>query len=184
MNYPARTVPVRAVVLLGIIIAFALPGVALAQNPHIDLKIEVNGGVAKLQFENSECPSRPNDKGCVLMRQGSQNWVSWELDQDSWQSGWRLNNLDFSPDGSHWGDSGHPLSNCTASAFQLTANDMVTGHASTAEVRANGKRMRVWNENDNAPGTICITHYKLSAVNENTGMNADSDPVIDNRGRN
>jgi hypothetical protein len=157
---------------------------AYAQNPHIDVTIIQSGGNDKLDFINSACSDRPGEKGCVLMSRGSKNWISWELDRNSTGEGWVLTRLDFSPDGVHWGDPGYPLSGCTVSAFRLTEQDRITGHASTAQVLGNGKRMRIWDENDNDPQTPCITHYRLTAENINTGNITDSDPVIDNRGRN
>ena len=157
---------------------------AYAEDPFIDVKVIQSGGADKLDFVNSECPDRPNEKGCVLMSRGSKNWIFWELDRTSTDNGWVLTRLDFSPDGAHWGDPGYPLKDCTVSAFRLSEEDRISGHASTAEVLANGKRMRIWDENDNDPEVPCITHYRLTAENTRTGDVTDFDPVIDNRGRN
>lgn len=157
-----------------------LPALSFAQNPHIDLTIVENGGVAKMEFDNSACPDRPNQKGCVLVDRGNRSWISWEIDSASWQAGWRITVLRFSPDGTHWGDPAHPLADCTVFDFALTEADRLSGEASTATVTANGKRMRIWDENNNA----CETWYRLFAENISTGQTANSDPIIRNRGNN
>ncbi len=166
---------IRAAAVLFMLIPFS----TWAQNPHIDLKVNGSGNSAKIEFLNSACPQEPGNRGCVELGHGMQNHVSWELDQDSWQAGWRLSKLLFSPDGNHWGESGYPLSDCTMEDFQLDPEDRDTGLASTAEVRANGKRMRIWDENRNR----CDTWYRIFATNINGGE-ADSDPIIKNRGGN
>lgn len=157
-----------------------LPILASAQNVHIDLNFIEVDGKAKMDFVNSACPNRPNEKGCVLMDRGNRDFISWEIDQTSWQNGWRLTALHFSPDGTHWGDPAYPLADCTVFDFALTAADRLSGVASTAQVRANGKRMRIWDENNNS----CETWYRLHAENIVTGEKADSDPRIENRGNN
>ena len=156
------------------------PVVVSAQNVHIDLTFIEVDGKAKMDFVNSACPSRPNEKGCVLMVRGNRDFISWEIDQNSWQAGWRLTSVHFSPDGTHWGAPAYPLADCTVFDFALTAADRLSGQASTAQVRANGKRMRIWDENNNA----CETWYRLHAENIMTGEQADSDPRIENRGNN
>lgn len=156
-----------------------LPVSAWAQNPHIDLSVTGSGDSAKIQFLNSACPQEPGNRGCVELGHGMQNHISWELDQDSWQAGWRLTALFFSPDGDHWGDSGYPLSDCTMEDFELPPGDRYTGQASTAEIRAGGKRLRIRDQNYN----VCNTWYRIFATNSN-GDQADSDPIIKNRGGN
>ena len=161
------------------VLLILLPVSVWAQNPHIDLSVTGSGDSAKLQFLNSACPQEPGNRGCVELGHGMQNHISWELDQDSWRAGWRLTALFFSPDGNHWGEHGYPLNDCTMEDFKLPDSDRHTGQASTAEVRANGKRMRIWDENKNT----CDTWYRLYATNINGGQ-ADSDPIIKNRGGN
>ena len=161
------------------IVCVLLPMGAWAQNPHIDLSVTGSGDSAKIRFLNSACPQEPGNHGCVELGRGMQNHVSWELDQTSWQAGWRLTALFFSPDGSHWGENGYPLDDCTMEDFGLPEGDRHTGQASTAEVRANGKRMRIWDKNKN----VCDTWYRIFATNLN-GDRADSDPIIKNRGEN
>lgn len=161
------------------ILFILLPINAWAQNPHIDLGVTGSGDGAKIQFQNSACPQEPANRGCVELGHGMQNHVSWELDQDSWQAGWRLTTLFFSPDGSHWGENGYPLNDCTMEDFRLADGDRITGQASTADVLANGKRMRIWDDNKN----VCDTWYRIFATNIN-GDQADSDPIIKNRGGN
>lgn len=156
-----------------------LPMSAWAQNPHIDLSVTGSGDSAKIQFLNSACPQEPGNRGCVELGHGMQNHISWELDQDSWQAGWRLTALFFSPDGNHWGENGYPLGDCTMEDFGLPEADRYTGQASTAMTVANGKRMRIWDENMN----VCDTWYRIFATNIN-GDQADSDPIIKNRGGN
>jgi hypothetical protein len=149
------------------------PGSVLAQNPHIDIAVRESGGVAEIVFLNSACPN--GNRGCVQMPRGERNWVSWEFDPTSAQAGWTFESLYFGTANKQTGN----LKDCTMDAFGLPEEDRGSGRASTAEIFANGKRLRIWNENDRE----CITHYTLKAVNQN-GMKAESDPVIDNRGRN
>lgn len=162
-----------------IILLTLLPVSAWAQNPHIDLSVSGSGDSAKIQFLNSACPQEPGNRGCVELGHGMQNHISWELDQDSWQAGWRLAALFFSPDGSHWGENGYPLNDCTMEDFELVDGDRHTGQASSAVVVANGKRLRIWDKNEN----VCDTWYRIFATNNN-GDQADSDPIIKNRGGN
>ena len=75
-----------------------LPISAWGQNPHIDLSVTGSGDSSKIQFLNSACPQEPGNRGCVELGHGMQNHISWELDHDSWQAGWRLTALFFSPD--------------------------------------------------------------------------------------
>jgi hypothetical protein len=161
--------------LLAVVAVCFGPGAALAQNPHIDVTVEESGAVAEIVFQNSACPS--GQRGCVQMPRNERNWISWELDQASHQAGWSFDarSLYFGTAEKQVGN----LKDCTMSAFNLDESDRSSGHASTAEVFANGKRLRIWDENDSE----CITHYTLRAVNT-SGKRAESDPVIDNRGRN
>jgi len=165
-----HTTCMRLLVAGGLLLA---PGLALAQNPHVDVEIRESAGVAELVFLTSACPN--GQRGCVQMPRGQSNWISWELDQASHQAGWSLQSLYFGTADKQTGD----LEDCTMSAFQLPESDRSSGHASTAEVFANGKRLRIWDENDQ----VCITHYTLNAVHGASGRTARSDPIIDNRGR-
>lgn len=167
---------IRGAVLCALAFTAALlaPGLALAQNPHIDVAISESAGVATLEFQNSACPN--GQRGCIQMPRGQSNWISWEIDGASSQAGWVLESLYFGTADKQTGD----LKDCTMSAFGLSESDRSSGRASTAEVFANGKRLRIWDENDSE----CITHYTLNAVNTATGQRAASDPIIDNRGRN
>ena len=172
----SRNVKIHDVPLLALL-ASALslaPGPLLAQNPHIDVTVRSSGGVAEIVFLNSACPS--GQRGCVQMPRGERNWISWEIDQAAAQAGWTFDSLYFGTADKQTGD----LKDCTMDAFGLSGADRASGFASTAEVFGNGKRLRIWNENDRE----CITHYTLQAVNEDTGQTAESDPIIDNRGRN
>ena len=175
MKKTKNTYWVRIVALLCIL----LPISASAQNPHIDLSVTGSGDAAKIQFLNSACPQEPGNRGCVELGHGMQNHISWELDQDSWQAGWRLTALFFSPDGSHWGENDYPLNDCTMEDFELAGGDRYTGQASSAMVVANGKRLRIMDLNKN----VCDTWYRIFATNIN-GDQADSDPIIKNRGGN
>jgi hypothetical protein len=149
------------------------PGQLFAQNPHIDVAVRESGGVAEIVFLNSACPN--GQRGCVQMPRGESNWISWEFDQDTSQAGWSFEGLYFGAADKQVGN----LKDCTVDAFGLSEADRASGDASTAEIFANGKRLRIWDENDRE----CITHYTLRAVNDDTGQTAESDPVIDNRGR-
>jgi hypothetical protein len=166
---------IRSAALLLITSALWLaPGQLLAQNPHIDVTVKASGGVAEIVFLNSACPN--GQRGCIQMPRGQSNWISWEFDQATEQAGWSFDSLYFGTAEKQTGN----LKDCTVTAFGLSEADRASGHASTAEVFANGKRLRIWDENDSE----CITHYTLRAVNDETGQTAESDPIIDNRGRN
>jgi hypothetical protein len=130
-----------------------------------------------MHFANSECPEKPNMKGCVLASHGNSPMISWELDSDSNRE-WELTRLLFSPDGVHWGDSSYPLADCTMEDFNLSAADQQSGEASSAQVMANGRRLKIKDGNYNQ----CTTHYLLVARSRSSGEEIDSDPVIDNRG--
>ena len=164
-------------VVAGLLAAVALslaPLTALAQNPHIDVTVTTSAGVAEIEFLNSACPNgRP---GCVQMQRGQRDWISWEFDQESAQAGWSFESLYFGTAEKQTGN----LKECTMRAFGLAEPDRASGYASTAEIFANGKRLRIWDENEEE----CITHYTLKAVNKVTGQTAESDPIIDNKGRN
>ena len=159
------------------LVALAVCGPAQAQDKHIDVAVQEQGGVFKLVFLNSACPERPNERGCIEAGHGSSPVLSWGLDAAS-SAEWSFTRLQFSPDGAHWGDPGHPLQDCTVQDFNLAPDDAQTGLASTARVIADGKRMQIKNDNVN----VCTTHYKLVAARRDGGGEIDSDPIIDNRG--
>jgi hypothetical protein len=162
-----------AIGLMATVALMATPGLARAENPHIDLAVKESGGVAEVVFLNSACPN--GQRGCIEMPRGQSNWISWELDLASQQAGWSLESLYFGTADKQIGN----LKDCTLSAFGLTEEDQRTGLASTAEIFGNGKRLRIWDENDQE----CVTHYTINAVNTGSGQTAKSDPLINNRGR-
>lgn len=164
----------KTALLLAAGLLWLLPVPLMAQNPHIDVAVRATGGVAEIVFLNSACPN--GQQGCVQMPRNERNWVSWEFDAASAQAGWVFDSLYFGVADKQTGN----LKDCTVSAFNLTGADRASGYASTAEIFANGKRLRIWNENDRE----CITHYTLRASNPATGQTAESDPIIDNKGRN
>lgn len=171
----SRAFSTRAILaLLG---ALFLSQQALAQDKHIDVSVKQEGGVYKLKFLNSECPDNPNYMGCIQAAHGSSPVISWALD-DASSEDWVFTRLRFSPDGVHWGDSAHPLDNCTVEDFELQPADAASGWASSAQVLANGKRLQIKDRNRN----VCTTHYRLFAAPKAGGAEIDSDPVIDNRG--
>jgi len=146
-----------------LVLGLAFSDVLLAQNKHID--VSVNGD--KLVFLNSECPERPNEMGCVMAEHGSSPMISWELSGPGSEQ-WSFSGLQFSP---------VPLQDCTVADFGLSEADRHSGVASTAQIVANGKRLQIRDRNT----TVCITQYTLTAISTD-GRQADSDPVIDNRG--
>lgn len=150
---------------------------AFAQDKHIDVSVESSGGANKLVFLNSECPDRRTQKGCVLAERGSAPVISWRLDRES-AGEWELVSLQFSPDGAHWGDPGHPLADCTVEAFRLSESDRASGMASSAQIPGQGEMLMIRDRNIN----VCLTHYLLTAQHRGSGEKIDSDPVIDNRG--
>jgi hypothetical protein len=168
---------IRARSSLPLLFLLACCGQAMAQDKHIDVAVQERAGGFKLVFLNSECPDRPSEKGCIEAAHGSSPNISWELD-DASNATWQLNRLQFSPDGVHWGDPGHPLADCTVKDFNLTPAEQVSGHASIARSIANGKRLMIKDDNT----TQCRTHYRLFAVPAGGGTEIDSDPIIDNRG--
>lgn len=150
---------------------------AQAQDKHIDVAVDQQGGVFKLVFLNSECPDRQGEKGCIQAAQGSSPNLSWELDSAG-NGEWVFTRLQFSPDGVHWGEPSYPLQPCTMDDFGLAPGDAGSGDASTARVLANGKRVQIKDHNRN----VCTTHYRIYAAPRDGGAEIDSDPVIDNRG--
>jgi hypothetical protein len=165
----------RAILAIGF---FVLCSDAMAQDKHIDVSVTQSGSAFKLEFSNSECQDLPNDKGCVFADRGTQPVISWELVGDL-AADWRFTRLQMSADGTHWGQSGHPLADCTVADFNLTEADRGSGAASSAQVVANGKKLQIRNNNQN----ICDTHYRLYAEPIIGGPEIDSDPMIRNGGR-
>jgi hypothetical protein len=161
--------------LLLLLLAWPLAG--LAQDKHIDVSVVSTGGGYKLVFNNSECPARPNDRGCIQPDFGTSPNLSWELDRDS-ASDWQLTHLRFSPNGVNWGDPQFPLADCTVQDFGLNPDDRNSGWASTARPTANGQKLMIKNKNVNR----CQTHYLLQAQHRSNGQTIDSDPIIDNTG--
>lgn len=165
---------IRAVVATLLMFGF---GPLAAQDKHIDVIVVNAGSGDKLDFDNSECPERPFDRGCITAEHGSSPNITWQLPQDS---GYVFTRLQFSPDGNSWGDPSRPLQNCTVEDFALSDADRYSGNASTARVLGGGKMLMIRDYNRNA----CITHYRIYAMPENGGAEIDSDPIIDNRGGN
>jgi hypothetical protein len=157
--------------------ALTLVACAQTQDKHIDVTVQEQGGVFKLVFLNSECPERPNEKGCIQAVHGSSPIISWALD-DASSDEWSFSRLQFSPDGKHWGDPAYPLQDCTMQDFNLARGDAQSGVASTARVVADGKRIQIRDYNVN----VCTTHYKLVAARRDGSGEIDSDPIIDNKG--
>jgi hypothetical protein len=160
-----------------ILLLLVWPAAGQAQDKHIDVTVKTVGGVSKLIFTNSECPGRPNELGCIQPDFGTSPNLSWELDHDSAQE-WMLSGLQFSPDGTHWGDPQYPLADCTMQDFALDPEDRESGSASTVRPAANGQKLMIKNKNVNR----CQTHYSLSARHRDRDQVIDSDPVIDNTG--
>lgn len=158
---------------------FGLAGASAVEGADKQVDLTVVSGEAgyKLEFLNSECAGRPDEKGCIEADHGNSPVLKWELDRAS-GADWMLTRLQFSPDGDHWGEAGHPLQDCTMEAFALETGDRDTGIASTAMVTANGRKLQIRDRNQ-AP---CSTHYRLYAMPRAGGAEIDSDPVIDNRG--
>jgi hypothetical protein len=148
----------------------------MAQDKHIEVTVQQVGAGYKLVFENSECPDRPNEHGCVMADHGVSPNLSWQL-VDSGTGDWVFSRLRFSPDGVHWGDPGYPLADCTMEAFDVDSANRVSGWA-PAQIVANGAMLKIHDHNRIA----CITHYRLYAQPRAGGAEIDSDPIIDNRG--
>lgn len=157
--------------------AFIVCGQALAQDKHLDVRVEQQGSRAKLVFEASECPGRPSERGCVEAAKGTSPMISWELKDGN---GWEFTRLQMSPDGDHWGDARHPLADCTVADFGLTEAERLSGDTSSqARVVANGSMLQIRDQNQN----VCSTHYRLYARPTGGGPEIDSDPLIENRGK-
>jgi len=152
-------------------------GSVLAQDKHIDVSVVPSGGAFKLVFNNSECSDAPSERGCVFADRGTQPVISWEL-TGNLAGQWKFTRLQMSPDGTHWGEAGYPLRDCTVEDFNLTAADRASGEASSAQIVANGKRVQIRDNNRN----VCETHYRLYAAPVNGGGEIDSDPRIRNGG--
>ena len=160
-----------------ILLLISSPFTLFAADKHIDLAVYHNGTSYKMRFDNSECPASPQDKGCIEVLRGNSPMISWELDSASNQD-WKLTKLQFSPDGQHWGDANYKLDSCTAEAFGLSEAERISGIASSAEVVANGRLLKIRDTNRGA----CTTYYKLFAEPRAGGAEINSDPVIKNRG--
>jgi hypothetical protein len=163
MKASLHSVFIRTNLLLVFAWTVGASDVLLAQDKHIN--VAVNGD--KLVFQNSECPDRPNEMGCVLVERGNAPMISWELDGPG-SEGWTLSALQFNP---------VPLQQCTVDDFDLSEADRQTGVASTAQIVSNGKRLQIRDRNRN----VCESRYKLIAVSAD-GRQIDSDPVIRNGG--
>jgi hypothetical protein len=163
MKASLQSVFMRTNVLLAVALAIGACDVLMAQDKHIN--VTVNG--SKLVFQNSECPDRPNDMGCVLVEKGNSPMISWELAGPG-SEGWTLSALQFTP---------VPVQQCTVDDFGLSDADRQTGAASTAQIVSNGKRLQIRDRNRN----VCESQYTLIAVSSD-GRQVDSDPVIRNGG--
>ncbi len=152
--------------------ALAVPSSLFAADPKIDLDVVSSGGGAKLRFLNSACPSDPAYAGCVDVAKGSKNWIGWELSNEAWQDGWVITGLQLMMDDPR-------LTDCIVRDFNVDPN---TGYANDFRVQGNGKFGRNWDENS------CDFAYEVAylvfARNNNTGEEANSDPIIRNGGRN
>jgi len=145
------------------VVSLASSAAAVAADKHINVTVSGN----KLVFQNSECPDRPSEMGCVEAEYGNSPVISWEL-TGTGSDQWQFSGLGFGPT---------PLQDCTVADFGLSEEDRRTGQASSAQIVANGKRLQIRDENRNQ----CITQYTLRAVSSG-GVQIDSDPIIDNRG--
>ena len=176
MKIAAKSLKKKIFDLTVLLMALTASNMAMAQDKHIDVTVAWVGDGYKMQFANSECPERPNQKGCILASHGSSPNISWELDENS--SDWEFTGLQFSPNGVNWGDPGYPLADCTMEDFSLNAGDQQSGRASSAKVVANGRMLKIKDRNINQ----CITHYLLTARSRSSGEEVDSDPIVENRG--
>ena len=185
-NFMASPQLLKKILLIkGLIILLLIgsPYTLFAADKHIDLTVYHNGTSYKMRFNNSECPAEPQKKGCIEVKLGKSPMISWELDSAS-NADWKLTELQFSPDGQHWGNSDYKLEPCTVEAFGLTGTDDETGKASSAKVIANGRMLQIRDNNDrnDSNDEDCATHYKLFAEPRAGGDKINSDPVITNRG--
>jgi hypothetical protein len=160
-----------------VLLLISSPFTLFAADKHIDLTVYQNGTSSKMRFDNSECPASLQDNGCIEVLRGKSPMISWELESAS-NEDWKLTRLQFSPDGQHWGDANYKLETCTSDAFGLSDADRTSGEASTAEVVANGRLLKIRDTNRKA----CTTYYKLFAEPRDGGAEINSDPVIKNRG--
>ncbi len=172
MSHDNKNFHVRTAVITLLLVALATPASLFAADPKIDMDVVSSGGGAKLRFLNSACPSDPAYAGCVDVAKGSKNWIGWELSQEAWQEGWVITGLQLILDDPE-------LTDCIVRDFKVDPN---TGYANDFRVQGNGKFGRNWDENS------CDFAYEVAylvfARNNNTGEEANSDPVIRNGGRN
>ena len=172
MSHNVNSFRDRFAVFVTFLAILAAPSSVFAADPKIDLDVVSSGGGAKLQFLNSACPSDPGYAGCVDVAKGSKNWIGWELSQEAWQDGWVITGLQLMLEDP-------ALTDCIVRDFNVDRN---TGDANDFRVQGNGKFGRNWDENS------CDFAYEVAylvfARNNNTGEEANSDPVIRNGGRN
>ena len=83
MKLAAKNLHKKAIDSFIICTAILVSGPIFAQDKHIDVSVVRVGDIYKMQFANSVCPERRNQKGCVLASHGSSPNISWELDEDS-----------------------------------------------------------------------------------------------------
>jgi hypothetical protein len=111
MTAVRQSISVRTVFLLTVAWVIGACDAAMAQDKHIDVSVSGN----KLVFQNSECPDRPHDMGCVLVEHGNAPMISWELIGPG-SEGWTFIAPEFNPD---------PLQQSTVEDFDLSDSDSV-----------------------------------------------------------
>ena len=75
MKASLHSVLIKTKFLLVVAWAVGASDFLMAQDKHIDVTVDGE----KLVFQNSECPDRPNEMGCVLVERGNSPMISWEL---------------------------------------------------------------------------------------------------------
>lgn len=148
--------------LLAVLLA---PGLAQATDKKIDIYVESG----KLKFDNSECPSDQNDKGCIKTDKGDKNKLKWEF-MGADGSNWNLTTLTLlrgNLSDADWA--------CAVHDFDL---DSQTGVSGGFTQKSWGGEVRNENDCDNA----YEVHYELEAIPSGGGDSINSDPVIRNGG--
>lgn len=159
----------RCAAVLGAALALSLPVSSFAADKKIDLYVDGD----KLRFSNSECPSEPDNLGCIDVERGSKNWITWELDNDAVRAGWVLTTLQLD-----WDRGNQALTDCVVADFNV---DPYLGHAIDFQVRGNGSWGRNWDDN-NCEFSYTVA-YLISAEIPGTDRKATTDPIIRNGGR-
>lgn len=173
-------------ILIAVAGLFAMAAEPLLAQP-VDLHVEIDESGPTLEFLDSAsvgCSTSVTAPGDVCVGAEKSPFLTWGLDDESHDDGWKLTRIKFFADNSYTTDS-TALAQCTLDAFGQTGCTTSGCDASEALVVANGKRIKLYDCNSaQCTGLVaCTTYYELCAQKD--GKSASeicAHPVIDNKG--